>query len=197
MTPSNAAAFNLSVSQLHPPTAANGSASSADPASASPAQSPMRWAESTRSKRFSRRTKDDVLREVEEKRKDECTFKPKINSRSRASAKTNAETRRQRFRRLSSTHEAREKHLAAARAKAEAAHMEQCTFKPKINKRSSTGDARKTQGGAGVSGNRRQNLPDRLHHEADKRAVARQKMRRRLEEQVRRRFVWVFFSSPS
>jgi hypothetical protein len=143
----------------------------------------MRWAESTRSKRFSRRTKDDVRREAEEKRKDECTFKPKINSRSRASAKTNTETRRQRFRRLSSTHEAREKHLAAARAKAEAAHMAECTFKPKINKRSSTGDARQAQAGAGVSASRKQNLPDRLHHEADKRAIARQKMRRHLEKQ--------------
>ncbi len=194
LTPSSSATPNLSLSQLHPAAAAegdaassyqHGSASSATAsASASPAQSPMRWAESTRSKRFSRRTKDDVRREAEEKRKDECTFKPKINSRSRASAKTNTETRRQRFRRLSSTHEAREKHLAAARAKAEAEHMAECTFKPKINKRSSTGDARQAQAGAGVSVSRKQNLPDRLHHEADKRAIARQKMRRHLEKQV-------------
>ena len=66
--------------------------------------------------------------------------------------------------------------------------MEQCTFKPKINKRSRAHDGRKTQGGAGVSSIRKQNVPDRLHHEADSRAIARQKMRRRLERQVRARF---------
>lgn len=183
MTPSTSATPNISLSQLH------SAASLADEVGKvdvfEQAQSPMKWATSTRSKRFSRRTKDDVRREAEKRQESECTFRPKINSRSRASAKTNAESRKQRFRRLSSTHEAREKYLADARAKAEAKVMEECTFKPRINKRSSTGDSgqKSQQEGVGVSSQRKQTVPDRLHYEADARAIARQKMQRRLEKQ--------------
>ena len=99
-------------------------------------ESPMRWASETRSRRFSRRTKEDVLREAEERNKKECTFQPKINKKARFSQKTNQESRKQRFRRLSSTHAVREKQLAEERVKIQKKAMQECTFQPKINKTS-------------------------------------------------------------
>ena len=134
----------------------------------------MKWANETRSRRFSRRTKADVVREAKERNAKECTFKPKINGRARFSTKTNQETRQERFTRLSSTHELREQKLFKERTRMEQKEMEQCTFKPKINPTS------KTISSSSSHYNTKEGIA-RLHGEADARSLQRQKLKRKIE----------------
>ena len=117
------------------------------------------------------------MREAEDRLDKECTFKPRINKNARFSTKTNRETRKERFRRLSSTHAVRERQLTEERAKAEAKEMEQCTFTPKINP---TGKSGSSSSQKGRSMNTKEGIA-RLHREADARTIQREKLKRKVD----------------
>ena len=135
------------------------------------------------SRPFARKTKEDVEREMEEKLNEECTFKPKINP-VRQTSKIAHETREQRLARLAEDGQARIARREQARIAKEQEERSKCTFKPRTNdvyitrKDGVVNWARVRETGRG-----KESLQDRLHHEADERAMTREHMKRRLEEE--------------
>eukprot|EP00944_MAST-04C_sp_MAST-4C-sp1_P012262 g12262.t1 len=140
-----------------------------------------KWA-SRASRPFSRKTKEDVKRELEDKRKQECTFKPKINPMPSTSKLAN-ETREQRLKRLAEDKTAKIARREQSRvAKEQADVKKNCTFKPKTNKSFvSKRDGKVDWSSVEQADRARIPLQDRLHHEADERAATREKMKRNLE----------------
>ena len=140
-----------------------------------------KWA-SRASRPFSRKTKEDVKRELDNKRKQECTFKPKINPMPSTSKLAN-ETREQRLKRLAEDKTAKLARREQNRvAKEQADVKKNCTFKPKTNKLFvSKRDGKVDWSSVEDADRARIPLQDRLHHEADERAATREKMKRNLE----------------
>ena len=149
------------------------SSSSASSTASNVPESPMRWASSTKSRRFSRRTKEDVIREAEARDKKACTFQPKINKKGRYSQTTNL-TRKERLRRLSTSHETKERNLAKERSRIQEKEMKECTFQPKINK------SKKSNGTSSTTINTREGI-ERLHRDADQRSISRQKLKLKIQ----------------
>ena len=134
------------------------------------------------SRPFARKTKEDVEREAEEKRKRECTFQPKINPINETS-KIGRETREQRLARLASDRTAKLAKREQDRIARERAEVDsKCTFKPRTN------DAYVTRKNGVVNWSRvdeargRVPLQERLFHEADTRVTSRESLKRQLEE---------------
>ena len=142
-----------------------------------------KWA-SRSSRPFSRKTKEDVKRELDKKLKEECTFRPKINPMPSTSKLAN-ETREQRLKRLAEDKSAKIARREQNRVAKEQANVKKnCTFKPKTNKVFVTRRDGKVDWSSVEDAERsRVPLQDRLHHEADERAAMREKMKRDLEAQ--------------
>lgn len=66
----------------------------------------------------------------------ECTFQPNINRRKGKAVKKSKPPTKKRLNQLANTNLEREKRLQAARLEVETRQSVDCTFKPKINKRS-------------------------------------------------------------
>ena len=136
-----------------------------------------------RQRPFSRRTKEDVRREVEVEYQQQCTFKPRINKwKSQAGGRT-LESREERMERLTASRDDLFKERERARKKEAESELVECTFQPNIGAPyATTAMAIADRDGGGADGGNRVPLEVRLHHEADKRAMDRERAKRQLEE---------------
>jgi hypothetical protein len=116
-----------------------------------------------------RNSKEAVQKEIEEEFNQQFTFQPKINAFSNQVVR---QTLEERIEAMAKHREAEIQRREREKLMQEKKEMEQCTFKPRINKWSQP--------------SLRDHIPadERLFHDADNRVVNREKAKRELEDQV-------------
>eukprot|EP00743_Colponemidia_sp_Colp-15_P009571 GILK01010468.1.p1 GENE.GILK01010468.1~~GILK01010468.1.p1 ORF type:complete len:699 (-),score=140.42 GILK01010468.1:90-2186(-) len=132
-----------------------------------------------RAESVTRRSKDSTTRQPETPRQGAFSFRPQIKELPQGgpfnySNKDANLTREQRLARLAQSKTRDFTHRDMERRRKEKEELESCTFRPQLNPKSAAVMAAKRA---------KKTLPDRLHHEADQRALLREKAKRQLEEE--------------